>query len=144
MITISAGAYQFVDLRRVINHVIIRQLTRSSPAMGKRKVKKNNNFTKIDPSTLKSKPQAVSQHAANDGKRVTTTINPPPPPPPLDPNALDRDLGNFSEENLGDESGDDEMAREYYASQVRSLHCLLLSTRGSSLLPGQHAPAIYG
>lgn len=79
-------------------------------------------LTKIDPSSLKHKPFAVSQHAARSGARVTKTVNPirHPPVPPVDPLILNFDPANFGEEPTGDTTGDEDVSREYHVAQVRT------------------------
>jgi hypothetical protein len=89
--------------------------------MGKRK-SKNKTLTKIDPSILKPKLIAVSQHAAHDGARVTTTVNPARvlPVSPVDPLAFDFDPGGFNEDFEEDEEDQEEesILREYYVARV--------------------------
>lgn len=90
---------------------------------GKRKAKKT--LTKIDPSTLKQRPQATSQHAADNGTRVTTTVNPilqPPVIPGLDTFTFDADASNFDEEFLEDGGG---ASRGYYVARVCTFNLLL-------------------
>lgn len=127
----------------MINHVIIRQLTTSPPAMGKRKAKPNN-LTKIDPSTLTPKPQATSQHAAHDGRRVTAAVNPTRSTPLDDPDIFSADTLTFSDDYPGDESGNDGVSGEYDGAQVCPFHPVLFSMCDNSFLPGQPAPAIQG
>lgn len=90
--------------------------------MGKRK-KGNQVLTKIDPSALKPKPLAISQHAAQDGTRVTTTVKPVRQalPAPVDPFVFNANPADFEEELSEDDgSEEDELARvrvlcSYYA-----------------------------
>lgn len=84
------------------------------PPKGKARLK---TLTKIDPSILKPKPQAVSQHSKNDGTRVTTTIN--RAPQPVAPADFDPDVSNFIAKPLeGDSSDDDGVSRSYYVARV--------------------------
>ena len=89
--------------------------------MGKRKFKNKTlatTLTKIDPSIFESKPVAVSQHAAQNGIRVTTTINPVVQPPPpfnpiifnFDPESIDENPVAYNEEEDG--------TGGYYVSRV--------------------------
>jgi hypothetical protein len=74
-------------------------------------------LTKIDPSILKPKPQAVSQHSRNDGTRITTTIN--HVPQPAAPANFDPDVSNFIAKQLEGDSTDDEgVSRSYYVARV--------------------------
>jgi len=100
--------------------------------MGKRKPRNKTlatTLTKIDPSILKSKPAAVSQHAARNGTRVTTAINPlVHPPPPVDPIVF-----NFDPESI-DESpiaycGEEDRTGGYYVSRVRNVTCRFFFSR---------------
>jgi len=99
--------------------------------MAKRKVKKT--LTKIDPSILKPKPQAISQHAADDGIRVTTTVEPVYPPvapdPLLDPAILEAIFDAETSDLTGDEDFDDGVSRGYYVARVCVLFPLLPSMR---------------
>ena len=90
--------------------------------MGKRKGK-TKTLTKIDPSILKPKLQAISQHAADNGTHVTTTVNPnlQPPVDPyhlLDPATFDADASGFDGECLEDGGDNDDVSRGYYVSRV--------------------------
>lgn len=95
--------------------------------MGKRKAK-SETLTKIDPSTLKLKPLAVSQHATGNRRRVTTTLKPIRPPlatPLPDPGIFNAEPSNFTEQDLdhGDEGGlgdEEAILREYFTGPVRS------------------------
>lgn len=91
--------------------------------MGKRKAKVKV-LTKIDPSILKPKPQAISQHAADNGTRVTTavkpTLRPPVLDPLLDPATFDADVSDFDNECLEDDGDNDDISRGYYVSRVRA------------------------
>ena len=91
--------------------------------MGKRKAR-NTTLTKIDPRILTPKPVAVSQHAAHDGTRVTTTVNPvcAPPVSSIEPLAFGSGPGDV-DEDLEEDSGeddddDDDISKGYYAAQV--------------------------
>jgi hypothetical protein len=99
--------------------------------MGKRKVK-SKLLTKIDPALLKQKPQAISQHAASDGTRVTTTIKPACQPLVL-PAIFGADTLNFNKEHSEDGDDDDEVSQEYYITRVCALS---VSTSGGSFSPG--------
>jgi len=79
---------------------------------------------KIDPSILKPKLAAVSQHVAHGGACITTTINPvhQPQAPPFDPLGFDPDPANFSEEHFEDDGSEEEIAREYYMAQVHTFY----------------------
>lgn len=81
-------------------------------------------LTKIDPSALKPKPFAVSQHATRSGVRVTKTIN-PIRQPPVDPLILNLDPANFGEEPTGDATSDEDVSRGYYVARVCTFHLLL-------------------
>jgi len=79
-------------------------------------------LTKINPSVLKPKLEAVSQHSAGDGKRVTTAVKPvrqpPASPHPLqDLDIFCADVSGFNEEHLEDDEGD-EVGRGYYVARV--------------------------
>ena len=95
--------------------------------MGKRKSRNKTLVTtlmKIDPSTIKPKPTAVSQHATQNGMRVTAAINPvvqlPPPVDPIvfnfDPESPDEDpVAHYEEEDC---------TGGYYVSRVCNItHC---------------------
>ena len=86
--------------------------------MGKRKTKVNT-LTKIDPSLLR--PQTISQHATEDGTRVTTSVKPSQPPvvqdPLQNPAIFDAGVLNYDSEHL--EDGGDDVSRGYYVSKVR-------------------------
>ena len=93
--------------------------------------RKKTTLTKINPSSLKVKPQGVSQHADDDGIRVTTAVNPIPDPPPFtpaDPDDFTADLERLVEEYLGDDIVGDDISRGYYIARVRSLSPILSST----------------
>jgi len=85
--------------------------------MGKRKVK--STLTKIDPSLLKPKPYAISQHAAENGERVTTNIRPAHQPPEDLPNFA-ADTSSFNEEYAEGDETDDDISRGYYVARVCS------------------------
>lgn len=90
--------------------------------MGKRKTK-TTTLTKIDPSILKLKPQAVSQHATDDGTRVITAVRPirhPPVTPDslLDPTIFDAGVSSFYDEHSEDCDVDDGVSGGYYVSRV--------------------------
>lgn len=91
-------------------------------AMGRRKGKnKSENITKIDPSTLNPKPFAVSQHAANDGTRVTTVVKPIHQPPTSQAdlaNTFSADVQDSEGEHLEDDGGNDDLSRGYYVTRV--------------------------
>ena len=100
--------------------------------MGKCKTKVNT-LTKIDPSLLRQ--HAISQHATDDGIRVTTALKPSRPPvvqdPLQDPVIFDAGMLNHDDENL--EDGDDDISRGYYVSRVCDFLASCL-TNGHSLL----------
>lgn len=89
--------------------------------MGRRK--KNNTLTKIDPSILKLKPQAIAQHAASDGKRVITAVEPSHPllasEPLLHPDFLDTEIKNFDHEGLEDDGTDEDISKGPFTARVR-------------------------
>lgn len=90
--------------------------------MSKRRSKKTT-LTKIDPASLRPKLQAISQHASEDGTTVTTAVNPPRNPPPFDESDIfNANPLNFKGDSLGDDSNEDEVAREYYVARVCSSH----------------------
>ena len=73
---------------------------------------------KIDPRTLRPKLHAISQHAAEDGVRVTTAINlVPAAPDPLE-NLLTfaADTSNFSEGHSEDNETEEDISRGYYVA----------------------------
>ena len=88
--------------------------------MAKAKVK-NTTLTKINPSVLRPKPAAVSQHAALDGTRVTTAVNPVhvPPIPPTDSLAFDLDFGDLDKDLEEEEEEEADILKEYYVARVR-------------------------
>ena len=87
-------------------------------------------LTKIDPSILKPKFTAISQHATGSRGRVTTIVNPVLSP---EPTVFDTDLLTFAEKHLRDEDNNDndvgdndnDVARGYYADSVWAFHPLL-------------------
>ena len=97
--------------------------------MAKRKVK-SKLLTKIDPGILKPKSLGISQHAAKNGVRVTTTVNPvwttlatPLATPLSEPFGFDANPSSFAEEPLDgdDDDGDVEgFLKEFFAAQVCS------------------------
>lgn len=91
--------------------------------MPKRKAK-TETLTKIDPSTLKYKPPAVSQHSDDRGTRVTTTLNPVQPPlfATLPEPVFSADPSHFGE-NHPDDGDDNDASGGYYSTQVRALVC---------------------
>lgn len=94
--------------------------------MTRRKAGKKTTLTKIDPSILMPKPVAVSQHAAQNGARVTMTVNPTSQPlvPPLDSlDSLDFNLDpeKFNEEPTGGTVSEEEFSRGYYVTRVCAL-----------------------
>lgn len=101
--------------------------------MGKRKAK-NQTLTKIDPSVLKPKPAAVSQHAACDGTCVTTAIKPPQPP------VTPEDLFDFNVNpaDVGDEWFEDDDDEEC-ASVVQVCAFLYAVASWDSPILGQSA-----
>ena len=106
----------------VIDHVITCQLIpHSESLMGKRKTK-SKNLTKIDPSLLKPKPVAISQHVAPNGLHVTTAVNPilEHLVPLVGPLGFDFDPASFD----GEHSEDDVTGEDYYAAQVHASHPL--------------------
>ena len=75
-------------------------------------------LTKIDPSILKPKPAAVSQHAARNGTRVTATINPLVHfPPPVDPIVFNFDPESIDENPIA-YCGEEDRTGGYYVSRV--------------------------
>ena len=109
--------------------------------MGRRKKSSNENVTKIDPRTLALRLHAVSQHAANDGTRVTTALKPILRPPaqtaPSDfkhaPNT-----SSFDDEYLEDDGEIDDPSRGYYVAWVCGIPSHSLRTNSSKL--GQPFP----
>ena len=94
--------------------------------MGKRKAK-NKTLTKIDLSTLRLKPAAVSQHAAHDGTRITTAVNPVRAPRVTPSHSLAFDFGpggldgDFEEEEEEEEEEGEEgedVSKGYYVARV--------------------------
>lgn len=94
--------------------------------MGKRKAR-NRTLTKIDLSTLKFRPAAVSQHATQSGTRVTTSITPvrQPPAPPIDSIDFDLDPTNFDGEHSEDNLAEEDVSRAYYVTRVRDSYLTL-------------------
>ena len=103
--------------------------------MSRRKAGKRTTLTKIDPSILIPKPVAVSQHAAQNGARVTMTVNPASQPlvPPLDSLDFNLDPENFNEELAGGTVSEEEFSRGYYVTRVcvlaRCCTCRLIFVR---------------
>ena len=95
--------------------------------MSKRKAK-DRLLTKIDPRVLKLKPQATSQHVAENGTRVTTTIKPGCQPPVV-PVVFGADALDFEDDHLEDGSSDDDVANEYHVTRVCALTVFM--SRGS-------------
>lgn len=86
--------------------------------MAKRlKSKRVSVLTKIDPASLRSKPQAVSQHAAKDGKPVTTAVNPVYEHPFDESDIFNANPLDFKDEDLG-ETDEEDAVRGYYVSRV--------------------------
>jgi len=87
--------------------------------MGKRKARNFKTLTKIDPSILRSKPTAVSLHAAHDGTRVTTILNPvrAPPVSPIDPLAFGLGRGDLNE----DLEEEEDASKAYYVARDNPL-----------------------
>jgi hypothetical protein len=85
--------------------------------MGKRKTKKT--LTKIDPSILKLGLHAVSQYAAGDGARVTTTVKPSRQLPAIleDLPDFSANTSGFNEPTEGNDTEDD-VSRGYYVARV--------------------------
>lgn len=95
----------------------------SLPPMAKGSRKRlSTTLTKLDPAILRPKPQAISQHAAGNGTRVTTTIKPVRgPPEKLEESGIfNADPSNFRDEHHEDGASEDEVIKEYYVSRVRS------------------------
>jgi hypothetical protein len=89
--------------------------------MTKRKAKKTT-LTNIDPSLLKPKTLAISQHATSNGARVTTPIRPAHKTPPrVDPVILDFDPSTFDREWLEAEVDEEDTDEEDFISRVRPL-----------------------
>lgn len=86
--------------------------------MGKRKAK--STLTKIDPSILKPKLCAISQHAAENGGRFTTTVRPAHRPPEDLPNFA-ANTSSFNEEYAEGNETDDDVSRGYYVARVCNL-----------------------
>jgi len=90
--------------------------------MGKRK-RKFDTLTKIDPKILKPKPlAAVSQYAADDKTRITTSIRPilpHPAPTPLELPIFDADPVNFAEECPSDGENIEDISKGYFSAKVR-------------------------
>ena len=130
---------------RAINLVITCQLTPTSPYQMVGKPKKTT-LTKIDPRSLKAKPQVVSQHVTDDGIHVTTTINPvhdPPSVPPADTDEFSADLENLVQECLEDDSIGDDISRGYYVARVCGVYPPNPVFHVRDLpLPGQPAPTM--
>jgi len=87
------------------------------------KPKLKRTLTKIDPSILKQKLPAISQHATDSGSRVTTTVEPVLPPiiqdPLLDPTFFGADVSDVGEGSFEDGGGDDGVSGGYYVARVR-------------------------
>lgn len=101
---------------------------------------KKSTLTKIDPSSLKKpKPKASSQHATQNGRRVTTSVKPAYQPPPaleplLDPAIFGEDVQDFDDEDFEDADADEGTSRGFYVARVRILSPLpsapgLITTR---------------
>lgn len=78
---------------------------------------------KINPRILKPKLAATSQHAANDGTRITTAVNPirASRVTLFDPLAFGLDLGGLNvgvEEGEEEEEEEEEVSKVYYVDQV--------------------------
>ena len=90
--------------------------------MGKGKAKKrNDNVTKIDPSTFEQKPFAVSHHAARDGTRVTSVVKPIRKPSTFQegpPVAFSAATSEFEGDYLEDDCSGDDASRGYYVARV--------------------------
>jgi hypothetical protein len=109
--------------------------------MAKRKLK-TGTLTKIDPSILKPKPVATSQHAGHKGARVIATVNPVRQPlPPADSLGFNFDLENFDSDtghpgldpaNIDEECVDDGDSRGYYVARVR-VFSLVISGYGLTI-----------
>lgn len=95
--------------------------------MSKRKAK-GRLLMKIDPHVLKLKPQATSQHAAENGTRVTTTIKPGCQPPVV-PVVFGADTLDFEDDHLEHGSSNDDVVNEYHVTQVCAL--TISMSRGS-------------
>ena len=118
--------------------------------MTKHKSKKVT-LTKIDPSILKPKPVATSQHASHTGARVIATVNPVRQPlPPADSLGFNLDLGNFDSDpghpdldpgNVGEECVDDDDSRAYYVARVRVSSIVVF---GYGLTTTRIIPSRYG
>ena len=95
--------------------------------MARHKTAKSTTLTKINPSVLKPKPVAVSQHAAQDGTHITKAVNPirQPPVPLVDPLAFSLGLENFNEESTGDVINGEDISRGYYVAWVCAFNLLL-------------------
>ena len=93
--------------------------------MGKRKLRNKTlaaTLTKIDPSIFKPKLPAVSQHATQDGTRVTSTINPNvQPPPPVDPIIFNFDPESINEDPVAYDGEEDGTGGGYHVSRVCNL-----------------------
>jgi hypothetical protein len=86
--------------------------------MGKRKAKYKT-LTNIDPGIFKQKLLAVSHHADDDGRRVTTTINPATPLEPLpEPDLFDPDIRSCVEEEYREDGAGEEASKGYYVARV--------------------------
>jgi hypothetical protein len=90
--------------------------------VGKGRNRFNATLTKLDPATLRPKPQAVSQHSAESGRRVTATVKPVRDPlgTPEVPAIFNADPSSFRDEYREDDASEDEIVKEYYISRVRS------------------------
>lgn len=93
------------------------QLTQVLTIMAGGKRKQKTTLTKIDISSLKLKPPAVSQHADADGIRVTATVD-PSRDPPEDPDDFDADLARHTEAYLEDDDIGDDISRGFYVARV--------------------------
>ena len=122
-------------------------------SMKKRKSRlQNKTLTKIDPSILRPKPLAISQHTSSSCTPVTTTINPVQPSfaPPSEPTLFEADPSSLAGDCLSDEGSDsnegnddeDNVARGYYAGRVcnfRPVHFWCLTS-----VLGQSPAALEG
>ena len=89
--------------------------------MARRRAKKTT-LTNIDPSLLKPKTLAISQHETSNGTRVTTPIHPiRETPPAVDPVVFDLDPSNFDREWFEAEADEGDSDEEESALRVRAL-----------------------